>query len=185
MPFAFTAPACFFAAIIIFGIFGLLLGFLRAILVFAFVLAGWFFLVVLNGGPGLTDFVCVKAPVILGDVLGRPMSKFCSSSSLTVTITTVVAFALICLIGLLVTVRLHPGPNLAERVWGVIPGAAMGYAAVFAFNSFISHNSNTNSPFTFSIQPTSPTSYIPVIVVIIVVALAVGVIAWRWVAKKK
>src|ERR1700730_16164203 len=95
MSLPFTAPQCFFVGIIVFALIGLQRGWRREVISLAFVLVGLLFLVTLNGGQGLANFIFLKIPVIIGDVFSQPAAKTTAPSASLIQLTTLIAFFVI------------------------------------------------------------------------------------------
>jgi len=172
MTLPFTAPECFFAVIIVFAVIGLNRGGRREVVSLVFALAGFVFLVVLNGGPALASFIFQRVPVIIAYIFGQSAPATSSPTLQEVQITTVVAFFVILALGYLIGNRAMSKPATpADRIFGLIPGVATGFVVILFINHFFS------TLFTLAFQTPNPSEYFVVLVVIAVVALVVGLIA--------
>jgi len=178
MTLPFTPQECFFAAIIVFAIIGLQRGWRREIITLAFVLAGLLFLVTFGLGKGIADFIFLRIPVIIADLLGQPVAKTSAPSASVIQLTTIITFFVILALGYIVGNRAMPGAKTpADRILGIIPAIITGFAVIFFVNNYIASNQNGNSLFTLAVETPNPSNYIVVIFVIAVVAVVVGLIA--------
>ena len=178
MTLPFTPQECFFAAIIVFAIVGIQRGWRREIITLAFALGGLVFLLLFNLGQGIADFIFLRIPVIIADILGQPTAHTTAPSTSVVQLTTIITFFVVLALGYLVGNKAMPGPKApAERILGVIPAIITGFVVIFFVNHFFSTNQNGTSLFTLAVETPNPNNYIVAIFVIAVIAVIVGLIA--------
>jgi hypothetical protein len=178
MTLPFTPQECFFAAIIVFAIIGIQRGWRREIITLAFALAALVFLMLFNLGVGIADFIFLRIPVIIADILGQPAASTTAPSASVVQLTTIITFFVILALGYLIGNRAMPAPKApAERILGVIPAIFTGFVVIFFVNRYFASNQNGTSLFTLAVETPNPSNYIVPIFVIAVIAVIVGLIA--------
>ena len=153
MTLPLTAPV-----LIVFAIIGLLWGWLRVLILLAFIGLGLLFFSFLQGGAWLANFVCVKAPAIFAAAVGQSPPKICTPSSQFDQIMTLVGFGGLGLIGSLVGGKAASGrPNPASRLMGAFFGILTGLAVAFFLYNFLPP---------ISVSSANPMSYLSWILVI-------------------
>lgn len=163
MTLPLTAPI-----IIVFAIIGLLWGWLRVVILLAFVGLGLLLFSFLAGGAGLANFICVKAPAIFGAAVGQAAPQFCTPSPQFDQIMTLVGFGGLGLIGSVVGGKVASGtPSAASRFMGAFFGILTGLAVAFFLYNFLPPISVTSA---------NPVSYLSWILVIIGVLGAVALV---------
>lgn len=119
-----TAQDYFFFIIIITGIVGFIRGWRREIVSLAFLFAAILFLAV-GGGSWITNLIFVRIPYVFGNGSQVPQAPAAN----TITLTTIITFLAIVVLGYVVGNRAFPKPSLPfDRIMGIIPGIIAGIA---------------------------------------------------------
>jgi len=179
MALILTALQFFFITILAFAVIGFQRGWRREAISLAFTLSGVLVLS-LGGGEVLGKFAFELFPRILHFLTAGSLGDKPTVTPIEVGITTVVALVAFVAIGYLVSNRAFPNKPSSpdERIWGIIPAIATGFAIVAFITTFFP-KANTNAPqlFTVGFEVPEPSNYIIVMFIIAVVAAILGLVA--------
>ncbi|HLX56189.1 MAG TPA: CvpA family protein [Ktedonobacteraceae bacterium] len=171
-------------SIIAFGLIGFFRGWRREVISLAFALTAVLFLL-LNGGTAVAQLVFVKTPSAFQYFTSGKVQTFPQPSPTAVLASTLIAFALIVLLGYYIGNRAFPSKSstlsAADHLLGILPGLVTGYflityiSKIFATSPIISVGVGTPTQSLLS-------DSLPLLFIVAVVAVIAGLIAAR--AKK-
>ncbi|GAC1522350.1 MAG: hypothetical protein NVS3B14_23240 [Ktedonobacteraceae bacterium] len=181
MAFLLSPEQCFFIGVIAFGFIGFMRGWRREVISMGFVLGGVLFLL-LAGGTVVTQLVFVRFPEIFQYITtGKVQAPPPQPSANTVLLVTLIAFALIVVLGYIVgngAFKKDPPLTPGERLLGIVPGLVTGFFLVY----YVSNTFAISHLITLGVgTPTQNllSNYIPLIFFIAIVLVIIGLIASR------